>query len=104
MQPCNFLSVTAGFGLYWRLQRAGEIMSRLVRVASWKGKWRATVVFVHGLGGHAYKTWRRGKDDDTFWPVWLAEDVEGISVYSLSYEAPVSNWLGTSMPLQDRAS
>jgi hypothetical protein len=25
-------------------------------------------------------------------------------VYSLAYEAPVSNWLGASMPLQDRAA
>ena len=78
-------------------------MSRLIRIASWKGRSRASVIFVHGLGGHAYKTWRRGEDDDTFWPIWLAEDVEGAKVYSLAYEAPVSNWLGTSMPLQDRA-
>jgi Putative serine esterase (DUF676) len=77
-------------------------MSRLVRIASWQGKLRGSVVFVHGLGGQVYNTWRRGADD-TFWPVWLAQDVEGLAVYSLAYEAPVSNWLGTSMPLQDRA-
>ena len=35
--------------------------------------------------------------------LWLAEDVDGISVYTMAYEAPASNWLGTSMPLQDRA-
>ena len=78
-------------------------MSRIVKVASWPGKPRASVVFVHGLGGHVYDTWRRAADDNTFWPVWLAQDVEGLAVYSLAYEAPVSNWLGTSMPLQDRA-
>ena len=78
-------------------------MSRIVKLASWKGKPRASVVFVHGLGGHVYDTWRRGPDDNTFWPVWLAQDVEGLAVYSLAYEAPASNWLGTSMPLQDRA-
>jgi hypothetical protein len=78
-------------------------MSRIVRIASWKGRLRASVVFVHGLGGHVYGTWRRGADDDTFWPLWLARDVEGLAVYSLAYEAPASNWLGTSMPLQDRA-
>jgi tetratricopeptide (TPR) repeat protein len=78
-------------------------MSRIVRIASWKGEPRASVVFVHGLGGHVYDTWRRGADDNTFWPVWLAQDVEGLAVYSLAYEAPASNWLGTSMPLQDRA-
>jgi tetratricopeptide (TPR) repeat protein len=78
-------------------------MSRIVRIASWKGTPRASVVFVHGLGGHVYDTWRRAPDDDTFWPLWLARDVEGLAVYSLAYEAPASNWLGTSMPLQDRA-
>jgi tetratricopeptide (TPR) repeat protein len=78
-------------------------MSRIVKIASWPGTPRASVVFVHGLGGHVYDTWRRGIENDTFWPVWLAWDVEGLAVYSLAYEAPVSNWLGTSMPLQDRA-
>jgi triacylglycerol esterase/lipase EstA (alpha/beta hydrolase family) len=78
-------------------------MSRIVRIASWPGHPRASIVFVHGLGGHVYGTWRRAADDDTFWPVWLAQDVEGLAVYSLAYEAPASNWLGTSMPLQDRA-
>jgi tetratricopeptide (TPR) repeat protein len=77
-------------------------MSRIVRIASWKGTPRASVVFVHGLGGHVYNSWRRAPDD-TFWPLWLARDVEGLAVYSLAYEAPASNWLGTSMPLQDRA-
>ena len=61
------------------------------------------MVFVHGLGGHAYDTWRRAPDNDTFWPLWLAKDIEGISVYTVAYEAPPTNWLGTSMPLQDRA-
>jgi tetratricopeptide (TPR) repeat protein len=78
-------------------------MSRLVKIASWKGKPRGSVIFVHGLGGHVYSTWRRAADDNTFWPIWLAEDVAGLAVYSLAYEAPASNWLGTSMPLQDRA-
>ena len=60
------------------------------------------------LGGHAYDTWRKdtkkkAADDASFWPLWLAQDVEGIAVYTLAYEAPASNWLGTSMPLQDRA-
>ena len=78
-------------------------MSRLIKVAGWAGAARASVIFVHGLGGHAYDTWRRATDNDTFWPLWLAKDAEGISVYTLAYEGPPSNWLGTSMPLQDRA-
>jgi tetratricopeptide (TPR) repeat protein len=84
-------------------------MSRLIKIAGWGGTPRACVIFVHGLGGHAYDTWRRdaprreAPEDVTFWPLWLAEDVDGISVYTMAYEAPASNWLGTSMPLQDRA-
>ncbi|PNG26213.1 alpha/beta fold hydrolase [Methylocella silvestris] len=79
-------------------------MSRLIKIANWGGgQPRASVVFVHGLGGHVYDTWRRNPDDDTFWPTWLAQDVRGITVYALVYGAPPSNWLGTAMPLQDRA-
>jgi hypothetical protein len=78
-------------------------MSRLIKIAEWTGAPRAIVIFVHGRGGHAYDTWRRAPDDNSFWPVWLAEDVPGLAVYTLAYEAPPSNWLGTAMPLQDRA-
>jgi tetratricopeptide (TPR) repeat protein len=78
-------------------------MSRLIKIAGWRGAARASVLFVHGLGGHAYDTWRRAPDNNTFWPLWLAKDVEGISVYTMAYEAPPTNWLGTSMLLQDRA-
>ena len=58
--------------------------------------------------GHGYDTWRSGDEenpskDDSFWPLWLAEDLEGVTVYTLSYEAPATGWLGTAMPLQDRA-
>jgi tetratricopeptide (TPR) repeat protein len=78
-------------------------MSRVVKVATWAGKARASAVFVHGLGGHAYDTWRRNGFNDSFWPIWLAEDTEGLTTFTVAYEAPPSNWLGTSMALQDRA-
>ena len=75
-------------------------MSRLIKISGWDGTPRASVIFVHGLGGHAYDTWRRdarrkeAQEDVTFWPLWLAEDLDGISVYTLAYEAPASNWTG----------
>lgn len=79
-------------------------MSDLIKVADWAGQARATAIFVHGLGGHPYKTWRRAADDESFWPLWLARDIEGTSVYTLGYAAPPTNWLGTAMPLQDRVN
>src|SRR5215470_358682 len=78
-------------------------MTRLIKITDWDGGVRINVVFVHGLGGHAYDTWRRNGDDKTFWPVWLARDIPGLAVWTLVYEAPPTNWFGTSMALQDRA-
>jgi hypothetical protein len=78
-------------------------MSRIVKITGWLRKPRASALFVHGLGGHAYGTWQRAPDGKSFWPLWLAEDIEGLAVYTLAYEAPASNWLGTAMPLQDPA-
>jgi pimeloyl-ACP methyl ester carboxylesterase len=79
-------------------------MSRLIKVAAWSGEKRSNVVFVHGLGGHPYDTWRGMPDNGTFWPLWLAEDVKGLSVYSLGYILPPTDWLGTAMPLLDEAA
>ena len=78
-------------------------MSRLIKIADLGGPLRASVIFIHGLGGHPYDTWRGAPDDDSFWPLWLAQDVSGLSIYTVGYEAPPTNWLGISMPLQDRA-
>ena len=61
------------------------------------------VEFVHGLGGDAFITWGRDVGDDTFWPQWIADDLKQVDVYSLDYEASPSAWLGTTMPLFDRA-
>ena len=79
-------------------------MSRLIKIADWSGQKRGNVVFVHGLGGHPFDTWRHSPDSDTFWPLWLAEDVPGLAVYSLGYISPPTNWIGTAMPLLDEAA
>jgi hypothetical protein len=60
------------------------------------------IVFVHGLDGDARKSWS-GKAPDSFWPAWLGQDVTGIAVWSLGYDAASSGWLGNAMPIQDRA-
>lgn len=79
-------------------------MSRLIKIAEWSGEKRGNIVFIHGLGGHPYETWQSALDASTFWPAWLAEDVKGLSVYSLGYISPPSNWIGTAMPLLDEAA
>jgi hypothetical protein len=81
------------------------------------------VVFVHGLGGDPFGTWRHGDDEITSWPHWLAEEYgERIGVWSFGYPAskstaprlkealkkllrrPYDEDAGYSMPLPDRAS
>ncbi|MFJ3310832.1 hypothetical protein ACIPSA_49455 [Streptomyces sp. NPDC086549] len=68
------------------------------------------VVFLHGLDGDARKTWTlkgkgkgRGQETSSFWPAWLAEDFDGVAVWSVGYEAWSSGWRGRAMPMQDRA-
>src|SRR5882757_1523786 len=79
-------------------------MAQIIHVGSGGGEKSANVVFFHGLGGGPRTTWQYGLDDKSFWPRWLAEDVPGLSVYSIGYEASVSRWRGTAMHLTDRAA
>lgn len=79
-------------------------MTKLVKVADWTDGTRVDAVFVHGLGGNAYDTWRRGAEDNTFWPIWLSRDLPGLVAWTLAYEASPTNWLGTAMPIQDRST
>lgn len=65
---------------------------------------RGSVVFVHGLGGDAFGTWRRDSTESTFWPRWIAEDLPDIGILSLEYPSAPSAWLGTAMGLPDRAT
>jgi len=59
------------------------------------------VVFVHGLDGDARKSWT--VSGSSFWPLWLAEDVAEVAVWSVGYAAWSSGWRGQVMPIQDRA-
>ncbi|MBG0568452.1 AAA family ATPase [Actinoplanes aureus] len=62
------------------------------------------VVFLHGLNGDGRKTWMRDvADPASFWPQWLAEDVEHVAVWTVHYDAWASRYLGHSMALEDRA-
>lgn len=79
-------------------------------------KRKADVVFIHGLGGDAFTTWRHGKDASTSWPHWLGKEFPEVGVWSLGYAASPTRWAkllpligrgsrdsGHSMALPDRA-
>ncbi|MCE3250560.1 MAG: TPR-repeat protein, partial [Geminicoccaceae bacterium] len=64
----------------------------------------ADLIFVHGLGGHPVLTWCHDESrSDDCWLYWLAEELPGIALHTLAYEASLSGWLGRAMPLIDRA-
>jgi hypothetical protein len=66
---------------------------------------KGDVIFVHGLGGNWRETWAADKSrSESFWPDWLAAQLSDVNVWSLEYRASPSGWLGTSMPLIDRAT
>ena len=77
---------------------------------------KADVIFIHGLGGDALKTWRHGKDEATSWPHWLGEEIPDVGVWSIGYAAGPTKWIrflggfskrwrdaGHGMSLPDRA-
>jgi pimeloyl-ACP methyl ester carboxylesterase len=76
----------------------------------------ADVLFLHGLGGDAFSTWRYGTDQSTSWPHWLASEFPDVCFWSLKYAASpterfgwVRRWFfgnrdaGHAMSLPDRA-
>ncbi len=56
------------------------------------------IIFVHGLGGTARKTWSWDKNVDYFWPVWLAEE-DGLSSYRIFTYGYSSNFKGAGTNL-----
>ncbi|XP_051149831.1 uncharacterized protein LOC127264392 [Andrographis paniculata] len=81
------------------------------------------VVFVHGLRGGPFKTWRVSEDKSstksglvekideeagkrgTFWPgEWLAADFPHARLFSIKYKTNLTQWSGASLPLQEVSS
>jgi len=70
----------------------------------------ADVVFVHGIRGGPYITWRSEGTSDTHstrescWPShWLAEDLPHARLISVEFAAPVTSWEGGSGPVKQTA-
>ena len=81
-------------------------MADLHCLSNSRGALNANVIFVHGLGGDSRGTWTSPlppPSEERLWPKWLASDVEGLAVWSVGYDAPVSEWRGLAMDLADRA-
>ncbi|XP_059633209.1 uncharacterized protein LOC132275987 isoform X2 [Cornus florida] len=81
------------------------------------------VVFVHGLRGGPFKTWRLAEDKEstksglvekideeagkqgTFWPgEWLSADFPRARLFSIKYKSNLTQWSGASLPLQEVSS
>jgi WD40 repeat protein/pimeloyl-ACP methyl ester carboxylesterase len=56
------------------------------------------IIFVHGLGGSAWKTWSWQRDTTNFWPRWLTEEEElsGFRIFTFGYD---SDWRGAGASL-----
>ncbi|XP_031273439.1 uncharacterized protein LOC116131919 isoform X1 [Pistacia vera] len=78
------------------------------------------IVFVHGMRGGPYKTWRISEDKSstksglvekidqeagkqgTFWPgEWLSADFPHARLFTLKYKTNLTQWSGASLPLQE---
>jgi hypothetical protein len=47
-------------------------MSTLISIADGPNRNGGSIIFVHGLGGHAFKTWGGANPGDrNFWPRWM---------------------------------
>lgn len=71
-------------------------------------------IFLHGLGGHFASTWKADDKAKSYWQTdtkskqywleWLEQDIPGLKVWTVGYEAPISRWSGTAMHFTDRAT
>ncbi|WCJ35385.1 alpha/beta-Hydrolases superfamily protein [Euphorbia peplus] len=81
------------------------------------------VVFVHGLRGGPYKSWRLSENkvstksglvekideeagkQGTFWPSeWLSNDLPKVRMFTIKYKTNLTQWSGATLPLQEVSS
>jgi|SRR5579872_284603 len=65
---------------------------------------RLEVLFIHGLTGDPHDTWTSGTAGE-YWPTWLYDDLQGVSIYALGYPASIfAKWAKKEMNLHERAN
>jgi tetratricopeptide (TPR) repeat protein len=67
-------------------------MTRLHRVSNERASVDADVVFVHGLGGDAFRTWQSKKEEGDAWPNWIAAEFPNVRVWTLEHASSPSKW------------
>lgn len=75
------------------------------RTVVWRSEGARTdliVVFIHGLHGHSVKTWALDPHAES-WLSWIRSARQCTTFISLGYDVSISEWLGGSMSLYDRA-
>jgi len=69
------------------------LMAELIQLGSPNGVLTKSVIFVHGLGGDPRSTWTSPPPpENNIWPKWLAEDVEGLAVWSVCDNVSCWSW------------
>ncbi len=79
-------------------------MSDLFPISPVQDKIAQHAIFIHGLGGDPYGTWQSFRESEEYLLKWLAEDIDGLAVWTVGYKAAVSWWNGSAMHLTDRAT
>lgn len=113
--PCNltvYLGVKGlylGIGILWSGGSTFRKKEEEIKVAGFAEAPSIDVVFVHGIRGGPFVTWRRERTPgvppasvvhDQCWPsTWLVNDVPTARLLSMEYAAPASGWeVCTSQP------
>lgn len=79
-------------------------MAKVICVKDSDNSHGIALVFVHGLSGDSHTTWMYNPADvNSFWPKWLANDTQ-CATWTVSYDAALSNWVDSAMPLPDQGT
>lgn len=61
-------------------------------------------MFIHGLRFAGGKVWLSSGKPVEVWPLWLADDIESLGIWSVEHDSAPTLWHGYSMARSDRAA